>query len=171
MPHGPPLDAGEKRFPANAVVCLSDGQVVKRQMRKKRANDRDRVRCQAALRAKAGKQRELIICVVSETPVSRSILRVRLRRLFVAAILYMVGAAALAFGLDWAIFRIRVAANWNAYGSVTVDHYYAVAQKNGKTNFIFDPPGPQVCVNAVLPHAGDFPCWYLRRNPEQVTNI
>jgi hypothetical protein len=92
-------------------------------------------------------------------------------RKFVVAILSIVGLAALAFGLDYAVFRIRVAAGWNAYGSVTVDHYYAVAQKNGKTSFIFDPPGPRTCVNASFPHAGYLPCWYLSSHPEQVTNI
>jgi hypothetical protein len=44
-------------------------------------------------------------------------------------------------------------------------------QKNGKTQFIFDPPGPESCVNALFPHSGMQPCWYLRRNPEQRTNI
>jgi hypothetical protein len=96
---------------------------------------------------------------------------VRLKRAFLATILMVVSAAAFAFGLDYAIFRLRVAANWNAYGTVTVDHYYAVLQKNGKTTFIFDPPGPQTCVHALFPHAGVLPCWYLSRHPEQRTNI
>jgi hypothetical protein len=95
----------------------------------------------------------------------------RLRRIFVAAFLTVIGAAALAFVVDYAIFRVRVAANWNPYGSVTVDHYYAVVQKNGKTSFMFDPPGPQTCVHALFPHSGALPCWYLTRHPEQRTNI
>ena len=98
-------------------------------------------------------------------------LRTRLRRIFFATILTTVGVTALAFGMDYAVFRIRVAANWNAYGSVTVEHYDAILQKNGKTSFIFDPPGPQTCVNALFPHEGFLPCWYLKRHPEQVTNI
>ena len=95
----------------------------------------------------------------------------RLRRIFVRTILAVAGIATLAFGLDYAVFRTRAAANWNAYGSVTVDHYYAVLQKSGKTTFIFDPPGPQTCVNALFPHAGYLPCWYLSRHPEQRTDI
>jgi hypothetical protein len=98
-------------------------------------------------------------------------LRVRLRRIFVAAILTVVGTALLAYGLDYAVFRIRAATNRNAYGSVTVNHYYAVLQKNGKTQFIFDPPQVQTCVNALFPHAGWLPCWYLSRHPEQRTDI
>ena len=98
-------------------------------------------------------------------------LRVQLKRAFLATILTVVGAAALAFVLDYAVLRLRIALNWNPYGSVTVDHYYAVQQKNGKTKFIFDPPAPQTCVHALFPHLGWLPCWYLSRHPEQRTDI
>jgi hypothetical protein len=94
-----------------------------------------------------------------------------LKRFFVGTMVTVAGAAVLVFAADYAVFRVRVAANWNPYGSVTVDHYYAVAQKNGKTQFIFDPPQPQTCVHALLPHAGWQPCWYLSRHPEQRTDI
>lgn len=95
----------------------------------------------------------------------------RLWRFFLVTILAIVGVTALAFGVDYAVFRIRTAANWNAYGSVTVRHYTAVLQKNGKTTMTFDPPADWTCVNALFPHAGYLPCWYLKRHPEQVTNI
>lgn len=98
-------------------------------------------------------------------------LRVRLRRVFSATMLGLLVVAVLAFGVDFAVFRMRVAMNHDAYGSVVVSHYYAVLQKNGKTQFIFDPPGPQTCVNALFPHAGNLPCWYLRRHPERRTDI
>jgi hypothetical protein len=91
--------------------------------------------------------------------------------MFVAAILIVAGTALLAFGLDYAVFRIRAATNRNAYGSVMVNHYYAVLQKNGKTQYIFDPPQAQPCVRAVFPHAGFLPCWYLSRHPDQRTDI
>ena len=87
------------------------------------------------------------------------------------SILALVGAGLLAFTLDYIIFRIRVATNANPYGSVVVNHYTAVLQKNGKTTFTFDPPQPWTCVNALFPHAGSLPCWYLSRHPEQRTNI
>jgi len=91
--------------------------------------------------------------------------------MFIVTILSVVGASALAFGVDYAVFRVRVVENWNPYGSVMVNHYYAVLQKNGKTQFIFDPPGPQICVNTLFPHGGWVPCWYLSRHTEQRTNI
>jgi len=94
-----------------------------------------------------------------------------LRRILGTALLGLVGAGGLAFGLDYAIFRIRVATNHNAYGSVVVRHYYAVLEKNGKTTFLFDPPQDWPCVNTLFPHAGSMPCWYLKRHPEQRTDI
>ena len=98
-------------------------------------------------------------------------LRVRLRRIFLAIILTVIGVAAVAYGLDYAVFRLRGTIRRNAYGSVTVNHYYAVLQKNGKTQFIFDPPQPQTCVNALFPRQGWLPCWYLSRHPDQRTDI
>jgi hypothetical protein len=86
-------------------------------------------------------------------------------------LLVVLGTIVLIFVVDFAIFRARVAANRNAYGSVTVNHYYAVLQKNGKTQFIFDPPQPETCINSLFPHSGFLPCWYLSRHPDQRTNI
>jgi len=91
--------------------------------------------------------------------------------MFWGVILSALGAAALAFSVDYAVFRVRVATNRSAYDSVTVRHYYAVLQKNGKTEFIFDPPQAWTCVNALFPHGELLPCWYLKRHPEQRTDI
>jgi hypothetical protein len=42
--------------------------------------------------------------------------------------------------------------------------------KDGKTQYAFDPPGPQECVNSLFPHLGDPPCWYLTRHTKQQIN-
>ena len=91
--------------------------------------------------------------------------------MFVAAVLAVLGVSALTYGSDYIVFRIRAATNRNAYGSVTVNHYTAVLQKNGKTTLTFDPPQPWTCVHALFPHAGCLPCWYLSRHPDQRTDI
>ena len=88
-----------------------------------------------------------------------------------AIVVLLVGIMILAFAVDLGFFRLRVTAHRDPYGSVVVSHYYAVAQKSGKTQFIFDPPGPETCVNALFPHSGMQPCWYLKRHPEQRTDI
>jgi len=98
-------------------------------------------------------------------------LKKRLRRILLIALLTLTAAAGLTFSVDYAVFRVRAATNRNAYGSVRVRHYWAVLQKNGKTEFMFDPPQDWTCVNTLFPHAGYPPCWYLRRHPEQRTDI
>jgi hypothetical protein len=98
-------------------------------------------------------------------------LRERIRRVFVGTVVFGLGTAILTFGIDFGLFSLRVAAHRDPYGSVVVRHSYAVLQKNGKTQFIFDPPAPETCVHALFPHAGMQPCWYLSRHPEQRTNI
>jgi len=97
--------------------------------------------------------------------------RACVRRILAFSALSVVGAGLLLYSTDYAVFRLRTWAYGNAIGTVTVEHYYAVAQKNGKTQFIFDPPAPQTCANALFPHSGMLPCWYLRRHPEQRTDI
>ncbi len=98
-------------------------------------------------------------------------LREQLRRIFLGAVLLISAVAVFAYGLDFALFRARVATNHRPYGSVVVNHYTAIAQKSGKTQLIFDPPQPQPCVNALFPHSGALPCWYLSRHPDQRTDI
>jgi hypothetical protein len=78
-------------------------------------------------------------------------LRDRLRRIFLAVVLFVLATALISFGVDFAIFRVRVATNRNAYGSVVVTRYYAVLQKNGKTQFIFDPPAPELTPSFLIP--------------------
>jgi len=161
---GPPSDARQKRFLANAVVCLSEGELSTTgiQDRGIQGSEKD------SFTSASGRGAYNLVLV---TESSAPNLRVRLRRMFFAAILTILGVSVLAFGVDYAVFRLRVAANWSAYGSVTVNHYTAVLQKNGKTSLTFDPPQDWTCVNALFPHEGCLPCWYLRRHPDQRTDI
>lgn len=98
-------------------------------------------------------------------------LRDRIRRVLISAILGLVAVGALAYLVDYCVFRVRVATNRSPYGSVTVSHYYAIQQKSGKTKLIFDPPQAESCVNTLLPHGGSSPCWYLSRHTEPRTDI
>lgn len=82
-------------------------------------------------------------------------------RVLIAVVLSLV----VLYIVDYAVLRYRVAANRNAFGTVTVHPYYAVPRKDRKTEFLFDDPRDQTCVNSVFPHLGDSPCWYLTRNP------
>jgi hypothetical protein len=81
------------------------------------------------------------------------------------------GILLLGYAIDYLIFRYRVSANRQPFSQVTVTSFDAVAQKNGRTEFIFNPPQPQTCANSLFPQGGYTPCWYLRSHTEQRTNI
>lgn len=50
-------------------------------------------------------------------------------------------------------------------GSVQVQPFYAIHQKNGKTEFDYSmPPETQDCVASLFPHFGNTPCWYLMKH-------
>jgi hypothetical protein len=83
----------------------------------------------------------------------------------------VLGLTLLAYAVDYFVFRYRVAANRQPFGQVTVTSYDAVQLKNGKTEFLFNPPEAQTCANALFPRRGYVPCWYLRWHTEQRTNI
>jgi hypothetical protein len=94
-----------------------------------------------------------------------------LKRVIVVGLSSALGLTALAYAVDYAVFRYRVATNRQPFGQITVTSYDAVQQKSGKTQFIFNPPEVQTCVNALFPRAGYVPCWYLQRHTEQRTDI
>jgi hypothetical protein len=94
-----------------------------------------------------------------------------LKRLIIIALSSTLAVAALTYAVDYAILRYRVSTNNQPFGQVMVSPYDAVAQKNGKTEFIFEPAQAQTCVNALFPHSGFEPCWYLRRHAEPRTDI
>jgi hypothetical protein len=99
-------------------------------------------------------------------PKASSLQRIALRSLLVAIVFL-----ALAYAADYAVFRYRVSANHQPFGTVSVEHYDAVLHKDGKSELIFDPPAPQTCVHSLFPHGGYSPCWYLSRHAVQKTDI
>ena len=95
----------------------------------------------------------------------------RLRRGLIWGSLLLAGLAAIPFSADYAVLRYRIAAQRAPFGAVTVRPYYAVRLKSGKTEFLFQEPQPETCVNSLLPHLGRTACWYLRRHPERRTEL
>jgi hypothetical protein len=58
-----------------------------------------------------------------------------------------------------------------AYDSVQVERLYAIALKNGRTEYELDAQQPEVtvtCVRTLFPHQGYPPCWYVRRNSQKL---
>jgi hypothetical protein len=66
--------------------------------------------------------------------------------------------------------RCHIPRSREPLGTVLVQRYDAIPEKNGKVEFAFEPPVNQVCVRTLLPHMGFAPCWYLSRHSEQRIN-
>jgi len=80
-------------------------------------------------------------------------------------------AGALVYAGDYLSLRYRIPSNRQQFGSVIVQRSYAVGMKDGKTEYMFDPPTPQACVYSLFPHFGDPPCWYLNRHKRQQITV
>lgn len=93
----------------------------------------------------------------------RQIIARILRRILFASLL----TAAVVYVADYLVLRYRMARNQAPFSTVTVRPYYAVPRKDHKVEFLFADPQDETCVNSLLPHLGDNPCWYLRRNKER----
>ena len=94
-----------------------------------------------------------------------------MKHLAVKSLVVLLAIAALLYALDYGLLRLRIARNRDPFGSVSVRRYYAVQKKNGKTEFMFNPPQDEQCVHSVFSHMGYLPCWRLQRHPEQRTDI
>jgi hypothetical protein len=89
----------------------------------------------------------------------------KLKGMIRVAIGVILGGAALYIG-DYAMAKSR------PLGSVVVQPYYAIHQKNGKTEFDYGVPSEtQSCVESVLPHLGNSPCWYLNKHKSRKIEI
>ena len=83
----------------------------------------------------------------------------------------LVAASLLFYEGDYVVWRYKVATGHSPYGTITVQFYYAIEEKNGKTEYDYQPPQPDTCVNSFFPHAGYSPCWYERRHTEKAIRI
>ena len=72
--------------------------------------------------------------------------------------------------VDDLFVRFRIPPRQQPFGTVTVERYDAIPEKNGKVEFGFEPPVQQTCVRSLFPHLGYPPCWYLSRHAEQRIN-
>ncbi len=72
---------------------------------------------------------------------------------------------------DYGWLAYRAHSNRNAFGNVTLDTYYIVKLKNGRTEFDYAGQQNVECVNSLLPHLGDKPCWYEGRKKDQQIDI
>jgi hypothetical protein len=90
-------------------------------------------------------------------------------RQFIIRWLIRVGAALvlltlLAFVADAIALRLKFPNNRQQFSTVQIRPYYAVKMKDGKTEFMFDQPQDETCVNALFPQLGFRPCWLVAKS-------
>lgn len=81
-------------------------------------------------------------------------------------------ALVIVYIVDYASFRIRMIhpKPTDPLETITATRVLAIDEKGGKTEYTIDQLQPQqtgVCVHSLFPHAGDAPCWYLKRKFSQ----
>ncbi|MBV9083311.1 MAG: hypothetical protein JOZ62_11580 [Acidobacteriaceae bacterium] len=95
----------------------------------------------------------------------------KLSRAVGGAVVAMLTLLALAYVLDYLSLRFRIPNRRPQFGTVHVQPYLAVPQKNGRTEFILDTPSDQRCVYSLFPHFGETPCWYLEKHKSKRINM
>jgi hypothetical protein len=85
----------------------------------------------------------------------------RWARFAVIALAVVVILPAVLYISDALILRSRLA---RGGGRETITVYLATRLKNGKLEVFTDRPQTEVCAQAVFPHFGLRPCWYVRRS-------
>lgn len=71
------------------------------------------------------------------------------------------------YGGDSALFQLR----GQPKETVAVTRYMAISLKGNKTEFDAQGTLDTPCARALFPQAGLSPCWWLRRHPEQRTDV
>jgi hypothetical protein len=72
---------------------------------------------------------------------------------------------------DYLSVRYKIPKDRDPFSTVTIQPYYAIHQKNGKTEYDYAQPESQVCVRALFPHFGYNPCWYVTRHTDKRIDI
>jgi hypothetical protein len=79
----------------------------------------------------------------------------------------LVAAFVVTYGGDWAIYKLR----GSPTSTVTVNRFLTVPLKGNKIEYDYIGTAQETCSVSLFPQAGQSPCWHLRRNPNQTTNL
>jgi len=67
------------------------------------------------------------------------------------------------YAVDSAVYKLR----GSPHSTVAVSRFMAVPLKGQKTEYDYLGTASVSCAVALFPHAGQDPCWHLKRNPNQ----
>ena len=74
------------------------------------------------------------------------------------------------FGLDYLSVNLRIP-NREPFSTIRVDQLYAIPNKWNEVDWSRGDPVMERCVNALLPHFGSRPCWYVYRDTMHVNQL
>ena len=72
---------------------------------------------------------------------------------------------------DYLSLRYKIPKGRDPFSNVTIQPYYAIHEKNGRTEYDFAQPETQVCIHSLFPHFGYSPCWYVNRHTDKRIDI
>jgi hypothetical protein len=82
----------------------------------------------------------------------------------------MLGAFALVYGMDHLSLVYQIPKR-EPFDTIRVDQLYAIPNKWNEVDWSRGDPVMERCVNALLPHFGSRPCWYVRRDTMHVNQL
>ena len=90
-----------------------------------------------------------------------------LRRWFIRIFLALAAITAVSYLGDSAVYLLR----GSPTSTVNVSQFMSIPLKNNKVEYDYLGRAQMPCAEALFPHGGDEPCWYLRRDPNTWENI
>jgi len=94
-----------------------------------------------------------------------------LKGILLRVVAALVLLASLVYAGDYLSVRYKIPKGRDPFSSVTIEPYYAIHEKNGRTEYDYAQPETQVCVRSLFPHFGYSPCWYVNRHTEKRIDI
>jgi hypothetical protein len=94
-----------------------------------------------------------------------------MKRALLRAAIGIVMAVVLVYAGDYLRWRTGFPGHRLQFGTVHIQPYVAVPQKNGHTEYMLDDPIDAPCATSLFPHGGAPPCWYLQRHTNHRTNL
>jgi hypothetical protein len=90
-----------------------------------------------------------------------------MKRWLQRVVVFLVAAFVIAYVGDWSIYKLR----GSPTSTVAVDKFLTVPLKGNKIEYDFVGTTDVPCSVSLFPQGGQSPCWRLRRNPKQTTNL
>ncbi|MGO9336152.1 MAG: hypothetical protein ACLPY1_01465 [Terracidiphilus sp.] len=91
----------------------------------------------------------------------------KIKRWLQRIVIVLVAGFIVTYGGDWAVFKLRGSPS----STVTVNRYQTVPLKGNKIEYDWLGTADVPCSLSLFPQGGNSPCWRLRRNPNQTTNL